>query len=342
MKNNLRCRRPCFLDEQILDALIFQNALIFSLFGSCRIQLGGNLLTGDAPRIVSAAVIPSPDKTRSEVWFLVVRIINGVTKQFIEYLTPEFEVNTPLEDAVFLDSSLTLDDPKQVFSATQANPVVISTGLPHGFSNGNEVIFENVQGMTELNDLPATQIDNVTSLTFELQGVDGTDFGETIPVDRAGVNKVRKLVGTITGLSHLEGETIQVVGDGLVQKDQTVVSGSITLDTKAARVHVGYKYNSDCRLLNFDAGSATGTALGKSQRTNRVGLSLDRTVDVKVGRDFTTMFSARPGKTDLFTGILTVQTNADYQLGNKICLRQDSPLPGTILAVMPGLTTQDR
>lgn len=46
----------------------------------------------------------------------------------------------------------------------------------------------------------------------------------------------------IVGISNLEGETVKVIGDGLLQTDKTVTGGSITLDTAAKRVELGLSY----------------------------------------------------------------------------------------------------
>lgn len=62
--------------------------------------------------------------------------------------------------------------PVNVTGATQANPVVI-TSSTHGLSNGDEVLLENLGGMTELNDRYFV-IAGVTTNTFELYGEDGT------------------------------------------------------------------------------------------------------------------------------------------------------------------------
>jgi hypothetical protein len=104
------------------------------------------------------------------------------------------------------------------------------------------------------------------------------------------------------------------------------------------------------KMLRIEAGAADGTALGKTRRTNRLGLVLDRTLGVSIGTSFTDMTDIQFRTTntafghapELFTGVITESLDADYDFDNNICIRQSQPLPGTILAVMPGMTTQDR
>lgn len=68
----------------------------------------------------------------------------------------------------------TLDAPKTITSITKANPAVV-TITSHGYANGDVVVL-NVEGMQELNKV-AARIANVSTNTFELEGIDSTNFG---------------------------------------------------------------------------------------------------------------------------------------------------------------------
>lgn len=78
-----------------------------------------------------------------------------------EYTTHVYEVDP---------SGVTITD------ATQADPVVV-TAAGHGFSNGDEVLIQDVSGMTELNDRIFKVADKTTD-TFEL-----TDDGGASPAN---------------------------------------------------------------------------------------------------------------------------------------------------------------
>lgn len=293
--------------------------------------------------VESVAVIPSPDGSSEDVWLVVKRYINGATKRYIEYLTPLFDDLTEQKDAFFVDCGLTYDDPKTISGATAANPVVI-TATSHGFNNGDAVLIDDVLGMTELNTNTYT-VANKTANTFELSGINGTAFTAYV-----SGGKVRKYVTSISGLSHLEGQTVKILADGAVLPSETVSGGAITLDYRATTVHVGLGYNSDAKLLRIDAGSADGTSLGKTRRNHRVGLLLHRTLGLKLGMSFDELdeitfrrsSDALTRAPALFSGVQSESLSADYDYENQICIRQDQPLPGTILAVMPQMVTQDR
>lgn len=300
--------------------------------------------------VESVAVIPSADGTREDVWFIVKRYINGSTVRHIEYMTKLFDDSTEQRDAYFVDAGLTYDAPIAVSGATRANPVVVTINS-HPFSNGDNIRFADILGMEELNGNTYT-VANKTANTVELtneNGVSGNVDGTAFSAYISG-GKARKLVSTITGLNHLEGASISVLGDGAVQPNVTVSGGSITLSTAAATVQMGYGYNSDAQLLRLEAGAADGTALGKTRRVHRAGFLLHRTLGLKLGLNFdelnevTFRTSSDPltRAPSLFTGIISETLQADYDFENQICWRQSQPLPGIVLAVMPQMVLQDR
>lgn len=162
--------------------------------------------------------------------------------------------------------------------------------------------------------------------------------------------EVRKLVTNISGLTHLEGETVSILADGAVQPNQAVSSGAITLGERAAVVQIGLPYNSDGQLLRLEAGANDGTALGKKRRTHRMGMLVHRSLGLQVGMNFTdldaitfrTSSDSLTRAPALYTGVLEHRLESDYDFENQIAWRQNQPLPSMVLAVMPQLVTQDR
>lgn len=80
---------------------------------------------------------------------------------------------------------MVLEEQLTVQGATNTNPVVITAAL-HGYSTGDEVFFDGVKGMTQLNGrtLPVTVID---ANSFSLP-VDGTTWG-AFAGDEGGVTR---------------------------------------------------------------------------------------------------------------------------------------------------------
>lgn len=335
--------------DGVLCAMTYERDLDALRVGWARHIVGGYSDAAQSDALVeSVSVIPSSDGERDDVWLVVQREINGHTKRFVEYIVKTFDAETDQNDAFFVDCGLSYDNPIDITNATEANPVVI-TANSHGFVNGDRVIISDIIGMQDLNGNTYT-VANKTANTFELTNSNGTNINGTAFEDYVSGGYVRKLVSTVSGLFHLEGETVSVLGDGAVQPDKTVSNGKISLAVAAGRVQVGYGYNSDGQMVRLEAGAQDGTSLGKTRRTHHVGFLLHRTLGLQIGLSFdeltrlTFRNSSDPGSRApaLFSGIISESLDADYDFDNQICWRQDQPLPSMILAVMPQLQTQDR
>ena len=154
---------------------------------------------------------------------------------------------------------------------------------------------------------------------------------------------------TVTGLWHLEGESVGIYADGAKLPMQTVTNGKITLDNPATIVTLGYWYNSDGQTLPAEAGSQDGSASGKIRRVHKVGFWLADTLGLKYGPDedtLTEMIVRRWGDaygsvTSLFTGVYRDRFEGDYDKLGQVFWRADGPFPATVLSVMPQLETSD-
>lgn len=310
-------------------------------------------ITAADPGVVTAASHGIADG--SEVRFTGVKgmtEVNKVSYKMGQSATNTFELfqNQPIAPAIS--------------GATAANPVVI-TATAHGLANTDEIMIVDVAGMTELNGLGFT-VANVTADTFELSGVNGTGYtaytsGGRIhhAVDTSDTDnytayvsdgEVRVRTTAVSGLSHLEGATVQVLAEGATHPDVVVASGAITLNRKASKAHVGLSYTSDFETLHIEAGSADGTAQGKTQRIHRLIVRFWQTLGGSMGPhdDSLDDIVLREGgdamdtAVALFSGDHETSWDGDYSSHNHIYIRQTQPLPMTILAVMPQLHTQDR
>lgn len=80
---------------------------------------------------------------------------------------------------------------------------------------------------------------------------------------------------TITGLSHLEGQTVVCWGDGIPQGTTfTVTGGQITLPTAVSNAVVGLPYQAVFQSTKLTYFSSGGTALTMTKRVNHLGLVL--------------------------------------------------------------------
>lgn len=122
---------------------------------------------------------------------------------------------------------------------------------------------------------------------------------------------------TLTGLDHLEGETVQVKANGAVHADKTVSGGSITLDVSATKATVGMPYTSTLKTLEVDLGQVESSSLGQRSRWLEATLNLYasniptlNSID-KPQRDPTMEMDQA---VDLFTGFATYSTVDEPEL----------------------------
>ncbi len=247
-----------------------------------------------------------------------------------------------------------------ISAITKANPCNV-TAADHGLSTGDEIGFFNVGGMVELeaNGYTATKVDD-DNFTIGVDSSAYTTFTSGGDI-RHAINstsftayvsggEARERTTSISGLSHLEGETVSVLAEGSTHPDKTVASGAITLNRSASKVHVGLAYTSDIQTLRPDAGAADGTAQGKLNRIHRVIMRVLNTLGGLIGPDEDNLdtISFREGgdamdtAVPLFDGDVEIEWDGEYSSDNHIFYRQNQPLPTTIEALMPQMTTQDR
>jgi hypothetical protein len=161
---------------------------------------------------------------------------------------------------------------------------------------------------------------------------------------------VTQATQSLSGLSHLEGETVSILGDGSVHPDVTVASGAVTLQRYVTKAHAGLAYNSTVRTLRVDAGSQMGTSQGKMKRINEVTVRLQKTVGLKVGRDANNLdvvpFRSSADLMDvaipMFSGDKEIELNSNYDTDGQLTIRQDQPLPMVVQAVFATLSTFDQ
>jgi len=148
---------------------------------------------------------------------------------------------------------------------------------------------------------------------------------------------------TITGLSHLEGETVKVLGDGAVYSDEVVSGGQITIDPAASVVQVGLGYTHRMKTLKIEGGTAAGTAVGKTKRIGNLTfilldshtLSFGPDEDTLLTQDFRVIADPMDAAAPLFTGEKSYSFPGGWTTDSRIVVEEDDPVPFTLLAMAP-------
>jgi len=180
------------------------------------------------------------------------------------------------------------------------------------------------------------------------------DFDETTSTDFKFLDSHLSYSGgstsTLSGLAHLEGQTVSILADGATHATKVVSSGAISLDRACTKACVGLSYDSVLQTMRIEGGAAEGTSQGKTKRISKVVLRLFETVGVKVGPSLTTLETI-PFRTTssllsspvdtLLAGDKEIEFRDDYNSDGFIFVKQDQPLPCSVLAIYPTLVTSD-
>ncbi len=145
---------------------------------------------------------------------------------------------------------------------------------------------------------------------------------------------------TVSGLDHLEGREVVALADGDVITGLTVQDGAVTLPHAAAKVHVGLPFSAELETLppaiQFDD---VGAARGRPHSVSAVRIQMENTRGIKVvtddGRESELVQTGGDLSEEipLWTGMHELTVPAQWNRDGTVTLRQDYPLPMTVLAI---------
>ena len=260
------------------------------------------------------------------------------TKYYVKKINDnEFKISTRLDLSSFvsLTSAHTSEQTDNIFTNTMAESVATIPG-----DLNEDTTYMIVKRI--INGSVRRYVEYFSSYDY------GDDIEDAFYVD-SGLTYDSTATTSITGLDHLEGETISILADGSSHPDKTVSSGAVTLDRSASVVQAGLGYSSLLETMPLEVPSHEGTSQGKIKRIHDVTLRFYKTVGAEVGSDETDMetIDFRTGSMPMSTAITPItgdkeiEFRGDYSTDAKIIIRQTQPLPMTVLAVYPRLTSNE-
>lgn len=322
-------------------------------------------ITGGNGKILSTGVMPRPNNY-DQLWLVVERVIDGKKRRYVEYvsdfenyLSPEdFFTNENSKESDndrylndiyerqklenHLDCSLTYDG--SVFGSENKITLNISP-----YANGlleitaNKDVFKETdldrqiwrvheRGIGSGRALIVKVIDAKTVICKCLRGFDKTEL-------RPGDWSLT--TDNISGLEHLEGETVSVVVDGAVHSDLIVKNGAIKLSAQADVIHVGYRYRGFLKTTNLNVGGTSGSAQNKPRNVFKIIFEFLNSLGVKFGTDpyrlskldFRNVKSRLNRPSPLFSGPFPKVVDDKTEIRKSVYVIQESPLPCTIQAL---------
>ena len=182
---------------------------------------------------------------------------------------------------------------------------------------------------------------NTSTVRFieEMQPRDwGSDDSDVFFVD-AGIIDTSGST-TISGLDHLEGETVAVLVDGAKQAEQTVSGGEITITESGDKAIVGLPYTYQVSPMRLDITTPKGTTHGSIKKIAEIVASFFKTGGARFGDgtdtyniDFRTEepYDTPPA---LFTGDMTLTFDGGFTTEDNIVISGSDPLPCTVRAIV--------
>ena len=213
-------------------------------------------------------------------------------------------------------------------SAIKAGMRVTGTGIP---ASATVSSVDSVTLFTLSADTTATNAN--TTLTFWTEDVTVSDTG-------TGTVTILEYTGTVSNLTHLEGQSVDILGQSAVQPSKTVASGAITLGTKVTRARVGLTYTSDLETLPL-AREQNLYMLGAKTRLHQISIKLLESMGIEIGADsdgldqmiFRQGSDAAGEAVPLFTGVKVFRVgNQTFDEGS-VLVRVTQPFPATVLFI---------
>jgi len=164
------------------------------------------------------------------------------------------------------------------------------------------------------------------------------DFNEQAFFCDSGLSYSGAPVSAVSGLDHLAGQALDVVGDGVYLGRRTVSAGSISLGGSYSDVHAGLPIDAEIETLDLDVHGTPSRPAKK--RVQTISVIVDAS---------TRGFSAGPSGTQLsayvtppgvstaaaFTGTVEMNLRSSFNDNGRVVLRPTSALPLTVLSIIP-------
>lgn len=188
------------------------------------------------------------------VYFVVNRTVNGQTVRYIERLSSR--LFTSDEDAFFVDSGLSYDGRN-----TSDRTMIITGGsgewdyrAEYTISVSGGAYFTSSDVGAQL-QFPYTGTElrcDIISVTSNTAVVVRANRNVPPSLRNVGTTNWQMARRTFGGLSHLEGQTVNILSDANVEPQKVVSGGAVTLESPGAVVHIGLPITAEFETLDIN------------------------------------------------------------------------------------------
>lgn len=318
----------------------------------------------DGGRVENVCCVSEDNETF--LYLVVKRTVDGRTVRYIERMNTR--VIEDQRDMVFVDSAIRYDGrntnealslkltggsgdwPAGQFMSVQASEPYFTA---EEIGNAIQFFYTDEQEVEHRIDFTIETFSN--SITV------GGRCSKAVPtaLRNTDVTNWIRAVDDLTGLWHLEGKAVSILGDGAVVKSVynkqylplvTVENGALHLAKPYGVIHVGLPITSD--LVTLDIDTAQGeTMLDKQKQIGKLSIRVAESrggfagtylPDANDDNQLNGLYEIQRRENEqygetptLFTGLITDEIERSWTPGGSICIRQVDPLPLSILSVAP-------
>lgn len=282
-------------------------------------------LTGATDAFESICVIA--ENNEDMLYAVVRRTINGATKRYIERL--HTRLYSTQADAFYVDSGVTYDGNASGAikngTYTVSGTTVTCTITSHGLTNQQSYWF----AFSDANygSLPSGS-------KYQITVVDANTFTLVVPAQTSASGTVSYLPNIISGLTWLEGSTVNILADGAVMPAQAVTGGTITLSVGVSKAQIGLPITAQLQTPPVAQALDPAYLQGRAKNVNKVFLRAYRSSGVYAGPDFNNLVQyAQRGNEPYGTPPALVSDEIEIVLDNEwgmsgqVCVQQTDPLP---------------
>ena len=275
---------------------------------------------------------------------IIKRTINGASKRYVERMGTRLFATQ--RDNFFVDAGAT-------YNGTNTNTgqnVTISGGT--NYTKGESVtitanynLFNAPPSLDDVGDA-IVLVDgsnyyrcNITSTTSQTVATVKLDRDLPANLRNTAITTYEVARNVISGISFLEGKTINILADGAVHPQKVVSSGTITLDRASSIVHLGLPIEADLQTLPM-ALQVEAFGQGRVKNLNHVWLRVLESSGIFAGPSADKLVEAKQRTTepygsppDLKTQDIKIMLTPQWQDNGQLFVRQTDPLPLTIVGL---------
>ena len=272
------------------------------------------------------------EKHQDRIYMIVQRLVGGVWKKYVERLSSRSPDS--VEGMISVDAALTtsFNKPAATINFTDSTAVT-DVGVFALTDVGSHIRAGNGRAIV----LAYT---NSTHVTIGWQIANTERYPQTAGYRTysSGQWSLDKPFTTVSGLNHLEGRTVDVLADGNVLDQQTVVGGSIPIPGGASFACVGLPFDARLKTLPLHASDLIIAAKGK--RIVGAALRLLDSRGLKVG-DGDTRYEMKDRTFEQFdeptwfqNGLKEIAIASSWEFDGSLVVEKTGPLNATLLGLV--------